>query len=157
MHRSLGLLTVVIGTFSPSDDEFLFDFQNTETPVNPTTDPYSAIRGTDGYLWPTSLDLSEEELAWLDIGFGQDQFLATEDLLMESAELFAEEPSNAQVDTVPSVFVPQVSAAASVGSPSKRPRGRPPKASPAKSSTTSKPKRGFGHSSRDSQSSTNAV
>ena len=140
------LSAAVFGSVSPADDEFFFDFQS----PHPTNTQHDSGADADDYVWPTYMGLSD--LEWLEIGFGQDLWNPIESfeeenpvymgpqILQESPETTVVVPSNSN----PSMSKSDSQSETSVSSPSKRPRGRPPKSAAAKSSTTTKPSRAIG-------------
>ena len=139
MKRLLLLIPpIILGTTSPGEEEFIFDFINPDSQVfGSSASANAVVVASENYVLPQFADLSDQEIAWLEFGFGEDLWNPSE-LNYGTGEAEAlQEIANSHI--VEEVAVNPV-AESSMASPSKRPRGRPPKL-PAKSATTTKPER----------------
>ena len=120
MRRILAVIPAVCGTYSPAEQDFLFDFVNTDNTDSPS-----------GFQWSEFTELSGQDIAWLEFGFGQDMW----NYLPREISPVIETEEEVDVSTSTTV-----APTTTLQSPSKRGRGRPPK-SPAKAVATHKPLR----------------
>ena len=141
MQRLLFLIPpTILGTFSPGEEEFIFDFINPDSQVfGSSASANAVVIGSENYVLPQFAELSDQEIAWLEFGFGEDLWNPSELNYGTSEAEALQEIANSHIVPLGEVAVNPV-AESSMASPSKRPRGRPPKSS-AKSATTTKPER----------------